>query len=91
MAPQKQRKTVTSQTQLMITTKRQFSWKHNAVEYLLNTLTNLHVKCQVLVIQHEHECKYMHIYENFLKSKGRYYNQNSTASRPNDLNPKVTL
>ncbi len=34
MAQKKQRKTVTSQTRLMITTNWQFSWKHNAVKYL---------------------------------------------------------
>ncbi len=33
-APQKQRRMVTSQMGLMITTKLQFSWEHNAVEYL---------------------------------------------------------
>ncbi len=50
MAPQKQRKTVTSQMQLMITTKRQLSWKPKAVEYQFDTLTNPCVKCQVLVV-----------------------------------------
>jgi hypothetical protein len=44
MAPQKQRRTV------MMITKQQFSWKHNAVKYLYNTLTNPHVKCQMLLI-----------------------------------------
>ncbi len=39
-----------SQTQLMITTNCQFSWKHNAVEYLWDTVTNPHFKCQGLMI-----------------------------------------
>jgi hypothetical protein len=50
MAPRKQSKMVISQTQLMITNKRQLLWKHNAVKCLFDTLTNPRVKGQVLVI-----------------------------------------
>jgi hypothetical protein len=51
LAPQKQRRMITSQMRLMITIKRQFSWKQNEVKYLYNTLNNLCVKkWQVLVI-----------------------------------------
>ncbi len=39
-----------SQMRLMITTNWRFSWKHIAVEYLQDTVTNPHVKCQGLVI-----------------------------------------
>ncbi len=39
-----------SQTWLMITPNWQFSWKHKAVKYLWDTVTNPRVKCQELVI-----------------------------------------
>ncbi len=46
------------QTQLMKTTNWQFLWKHNAVEYLWDTVTNPRVKCQGLWLQHKHMRKY---------------------------------
>ncbi len=55
----KQRLMVTVQTQLMITTNWAFSWKHNAVEYLKDTLTNPRVNAKYLWFQHKHMCKYM--------------------------------
>ncbi len=48
-----------SQTRLMITTSWQFSWKHNTVEYLWDTVTNPHVNAKGLWLQHEHMRKYM--------------------------------
>jgi hypothetical protein len=47
MAPPKQRIMITSQMQLIITTKRQFFVKANSIKYLYDTLTNLHVKRQM--------------------------------------------
>ncbi len=73
MAPQKQRRMVTSQMQQMITTEKLFSWKHNAVKYLYNTLTACVSNAKCSWLQHEHKRKYIYANENFLKNKGRYY------------------
>ncbi len=60
MALQKQRRTVTSQTWLMITTNWQFSWKHNAVKYLWYSDQPV---CQMptkgMWLHHKHVRKYM--------------------------------
>jgi hypothetical protein len=49
VAPQIQRIMITSQTRLMITTKRQFFMKAKTQSGIsrYDTLTNLHVKCQM--------------------------------------------
>ncbi len=56
LALQKQRRTVTSQMQLMITTNWQFSWKHNAAKYLWPTRMS---NAKWLWLQHKHMSKYM--------------------------------
>ncbi len=69
LAPQKQRIMTTSQTWLMITTKRQFIMKAKSSQVSL-ILWPTHVsnaKC------HKHKHKYRQINEDFLKSKGRHY------------------
>jgi hypothetical protein len=69
LAPQKQRIMTTSQTWLMITTERQFFMKAKKQAGIPDTLTNpcANAKC------HKHKHKYTQINEDFLKSKGRYY------------------
>jgi hypothetical protein len=64
LAPQKQRI-----TQLMISTKRQFLMKAkiSQVSLILWPTRVSNAKC------HKHKCKYTQINEDFLKSKGRYY------------------
>jgi hypothetical protein len=47
------------QTQLMMTTNWRFSWKHNAVEYQWDTVTNPRVECQGLWLQHNYMHKYL--------------------------------
>ncbi len=67
LAPRKQRIKTTSQTQLMITTKRQFFMKAKSSQVsLIHWPTRMsNAKC------HKHKCKYTQINEDFLKSKGR--------------------
>ncbi len=69
LAPWKQRIMTTSQMQLMITTKRQFFMKaKNSQVSLIHWPTQVSdAKC------HKHMHKYTQINEDFLKSKGRYY------------------
>ncbi len=70
LAPQKQGIKTTSQTQLMITTKRQYFMKAeiNSQLSLIHWPTCMsNAKC------HKHKCKYTQINEDFLKNKGRYY------------------
>jgi hypothetical protein len=69
LAQQKQRIKTTSQMRLMITTKRKFFMKAKSSQVSLilwpNRMSN--ARC------HKNKCKYTQINEDFLKSKGRYY------------------
>jgi hypothetical protein len=71
LAPQKQRIKTTSQTGLMITTEKQYFMKaeKNSQLSLIHWPTCMsNAKC------HKYKHKHTQINEDFLKSKGRYYN-----------------
>jgi hypothetical protein len=70
LAPRKQRIMTISQMKLMITTKRQFFMKakNSQVSLILSPTRVSNAKC------YKHECKYMQIHEDFLKSKGTSQN-----------------
>ncbi len=89
IAPQKQRKTVTSQMWLITTTKSSFHKSKTKLSiYMIHWPTRVS-NAKGLWLEHEHKHKYMHTNENFLKDKGRCYDWNSTTTWPKDLSPKV--
>jgi hypothetical protein len=69
LAPQKQRIKTTYQTQLMITTERQFFMKAKRSQVSLIHLPTCVSKAKC----HKHKGKYTHMNEEFLKRKDRYY------------------
>ncbi len=69
LAPQKQGIMTTSPTQLMITTEWQFFMKAKSSQVSL-----IHWPTRVSKAKrHKHKHKYKQINEDFLKTKGRYY------------------
>ncbi len=70
LAPQNQMIKTTSQTQLMITTERQYfikAEKNSQLSWIHWPTRMSNAKC------HKHKRKYTQINEDFLKNKGRYY------------------